>query len=367
MVRSAPWRVPGLLTSFCLFATAEPINGTLVTEEGGRKQTPKWTAAEVLGSMGRGINLGNVYDYDTGNDATFCGATKMIRSFKEKGFKNVRIPVTWGGSFDPHDEVTKTILEVVHYALRRGLYVILNTHHERWLKDDYNNTAYFNDKFAALWTGIAKHFVNASERLIFEILNEPDGALGGWMPGHADPFHARSLALTRAVNEVGYSAVRAVSKERVVLLMPNGMGSQSLAKHVYPNPSFLPGEGSDQFLGVSVHTYDPWEFCGESGSIIHFSNIAAMEEHMRRLYGELANWQFQTRVPLHIGEYGVGRTDDNSEQRDTDMARAYYKYVTNTFALQGWPSTVWDDRGWFAIVSNYTYVHGLADAILSNY
>jgi len=317
--------------------------------------------------MGRGINLGNVYDYDSGNDDSFEASSTIIDLFADRGFRNVRIPVTWGDAFNASSKLTAVVTDVVQYALSKGLYVVLNTHHERWLKDQYNNSAYYNDRFTALWTGIATHFANASKRLIFEILNEPDGAMGGWGPEDANPYENASLALTRAANEVGYWAVRNVSQERIILLMPNGMGNQDLVRHVYPTRSSLPGQGSDPYLGVTVHTYDPWEFCGETGQNSQFSSAFAMQNFMRKVYEGLADWFYDVQIPLHIGEYGLGRIGNFTEQRDTDMARTYYKYVTNVFALNGWPSTVWGDQGWFGIVSNFTFVNGLAGAVLSTY
>jgi endoglucanase len=327
----------------------------------------KLTAWQAMERMGRGINLGNVYDWSSGNDPSFEASRKMIDLFEARGFQNVRVPVTWGDRFNRSSEKTLIVTQVVNYALDKGLYVVLNTHHERWLKDSYNNTAYYNDRFAALWIGIATHFANASDRLIFEILNEPDGAMGGWGPEQANSFEPGPQALTRAANAVGYWAVRNVSKDRLILVMPNGMGNQALIKHVYPNRSFLPGEGTDPYLGVSVHTYDPWQFCGETGRNSYFDSVPAMQNYMRGVYNGLADWFYEARIPMHIGEYGLGRVALYTKERDTDMARTYYKYVTNTFALNGWPSTVWDDQGWFAITNNFTYFGGLAEAILLTY
>merc|ERR1712183_913619 len=131
------------------------------------------------------------------------------------------------------------------------------------------------------------------------------------------------MGLTRAINEVGYQAVRSVSKDRIILLMPNGMGSQGLIKYVYPNPSFLPSGGADPYLGVSVHSYDPWDFCGQDGRIDHFKSIAAMKAALDTIFGPLAEWYYEAQIPMHVGEYGLGRTDDHMTQRDTEMARAY--------------------------------------------
>merc|ERR1719512_555186 len=100
----------------------------------------------------------------------------MIDMFAEKGFTSVRIPVTWGETFDASSSHTVLVTRVVMYALSKGLWVMINTHHEGWLKCCYDDTLRYNRKFTELWRGIARHFEDsgAGERLVFEVLNEPE-------------------------------------------------------------------------------------------------------------------------------------------------------------------------------------------------
>ncbi|CAE8637450.1 unnamed protein product [Polarella glacialis] len=318
--------------------------------------------------MGRGINLGNTFDMTGMQNRSKSSIGRMIHLFWKKGFRNVRIPVTWGDSFNESSLLTQGVTEAVKYALDKGFYVVLNTHHERWLKDAYNNTPYYNDRFAALWRGIATHFANASCRLVFEILNEPDGALGSFAsPDAPSPFNETQINLTRAVNLVGYEAVRSVSNTRIVFVAPNGQGSNALISTIYPNASYLPGAGSDPYLGVTVHSYDPWDFCGQDSRNSHFKSLFAMKSSLTERFNTFSDWYYATGVPTHWGEYGLGRRPQNNSDRDTDMVREYYKFVTNSLALHGWASSVWDDQGWFAITNDYSYVYGLADAVLSTY
>ncbi len=44
--------------------------------------------------MGRGINLGNTYEL-VANDRDPAATARMMDMFWDKGFRNVRVPVTW--------------------------------------------------------------------------------------------------------------------------------------------------------------------------------------------------------------------------------------------------------------------------------
>jgi endoglucanase len=79
------------------------------------------------------------------------------------------------------------------------MYVVLNTHREHWLKDNYDGTARYDAVYKNLWNGIAEHFKDFSDHLIFDVLNEPDGAFGDWNGGPT-PNDPQALTFTRKIN-----------------------------------------------------------------------------------------------------------------------------------------------------------------------
>jgi len=321
---------------------------------------------DVLRNMGRGINLGNIFDYESGNDASFEAQKARIALFKSAGFKHVRVPVTWGETFPPQNDARlDTINQVVGYALDQGLYVLLNTHHEHWLKAHYNGSDHFNNLFSDLWVKIATHFKDYGHSLLFEVLNEPDGTMGGWGGHHSDPYDLQSLGYTRQINKVGYDAIRSVDQDRVVLVAPNGMGQHQLSWYVYPERNDFPDQGSDKRLGLTVHSYDPWDFCGDTGRNAWFSDVAAMERHETTAHQEVLTWAKRIDIAVHVGEYGVGRREETKAERNSVIVRAYYNFFTNMFSQNGIPTTVWDDQGWFAVLQNGKFVNGIGDAILN--
>lgn len=342
------------------------------------------TGLELSRLMGRGINLGNTFDA-IGNVwmPHHQGRTKAIIDFYvSKGFKNIRIPVTWledhvDGTLARHDGTLKTyhhrfkdLVATVDYALAKGLYVILDTHHEHWLKANYDGSDWYRNKFRALWTNIAEYFADYPPELVFEVLNEPEGRFGdyGQSQGMA-PDDPTALAWTREINEVGYQAIRAVDghQRRVIMVAPNGQGNQGQIADVYPQRSDLPGGGYDPYLMVTVHTYDPWDFAGQDGRNSYYgSELERMRRDIRNGIQNVINWAHGKSVGVYYGEYGVGRRNDQN-QRNTRLVREYYRYLTRMVINQNWSTGVWDDGGWFRLIqrgkTGYYSPFGLVDAI----
>ena len=100
----------------------------------------------IINELGFGWNLGNTFDAWTssvqneglqsetvwGNPET---TQEMIDALVTKGFRAIRIPVTWHNhliddkyTIDP--AWMRRVKTVVNWCIRRGLYVILNTHHD---------------------------------------------------------------------------------------------------------------------------------------------------------------------------------------------------------------------------------------------
>ena len=336
------------------------------------------TAAEVNRVLGTGFNLGNTFDVD-GHSTKPADIKPLIDLYISAGMRHVRIPVTWGesirgsaladrqGKLNVRHPRLRELKTVVDYALSKGLYVIVNAHHERWLKEHYDGSAAYDQAFSNLWTGIAKQFKSRSQKLVFELLNEPEGTFGVWS-GPVRPFDPQGLRYTRHIYEVGWRAVRKTSganRTRIVMVGTNGQGNQSMLDDVYPGTESLPGGGKDPYLMVTVHTYDPWAFCGQDGSNTKWPGEAAIEKPIR----EVAAHARKLGVPVNYGEFGVGREKDQGE-RDTDLVRGYYRIVRQTAQSEGMSVTPWDDRGWFGLTARsedgtYRFLHGIVPSMMS--
>ena len=148
------------------------------------------TAKEVQAKMGMGFNIGN--SMEVPNNPTAWGnpfpTQALLDSVKAAGFNTVRIPCAWD-SHTNGGKVTETWLDsvktVVDYAMRAGLYTILNIHHEGeggWFQTNIGTSVNSNidNKMKTYWTQIANKFKNYNERLIFAGANEPGPNVNTW-------------------------------------------------------------------------------------------------------------------------------------------------------------------------------------------
>lgn len=146
------------------------------------------TAFEITEEMKIGWNLGNSLDATGG--AGYSGldteiswgnpkaTQEMINTVKAKGFNTLRIPTTWYPHLDGNNNIDPAWLarvhEVVDYAYKNDMYVILNVHHENWINRADLGTAYeeMSVKLKAIWKQLAEEFKDYDQHLVFEGMNE---------------------------------------------------------------------------------------------------------------------------------------------------------------------------------------------------
>jgi hypothetical protein len=322
------------------------------------------TAADITKAMGPGFNLGNTFDNGL-NPTSITSIKSIIDVYSAIGMKHIRIPVSWIQSVNGSTLANTTTGKVdfthsrflelkatIDYALSKDLYVVINSHHEHWLKDYYDGSATYNNKFSALWTDIATYFKSYSNKLIFDVLNEPEGTMGQWGAetgfSFPQPTNSTAISLTRQINKVGYDAIRASGGEnttRIIMIEPNGQGNQGMIEEVYPTKAELPGLGNDKYLVIQVHTYDPWAFCGETGTDSAYPGASSIAASINKV----ATHSALLGVPINYGEFGVGRT---SAARNTSVIYEFYHTVKTTTLANNMSFSVWDDRGWFGLISS---------------
>ena len=143
------------------------------------------SALEFVSKMEAGWNLGNsfcccdeknygeksVSYYETmwGNPIT---TKATIDAVKAKGFKTVRIPITYRNHIDTNNQIDEKwlsrIKEVVDYVLQNDMYCIINVHHENWLVADTDKQAIGQEKLEAVWKQIAEYFSEYGTNLIYK-------------------------------------------------------------------------------------------------------------------------------------------------------------------------------------------------------
>lgn len=307
--------------------------------------TDPLTARQAAAEMGKGFNLGQMFE-NTQHPPTLAAAAPKIDAYYERGFRVVRIPATWTepvdgstladpttGRVDRSAARLKELEAVIDYALARpGLFVVLNAHHEKALKDHGRG-----DVLQQLWSDIGDIFANRDHRLIFEILNEP----------HLSNEAPMDPAVLRRMTGQAYRAIRGRDPARIVVIGGNQwFGAAEMAK-AWPDLDEV-GGGRDPFVMATFHHYNPWTFAGDNqGDYADRWTESDIREPMQTM----ADWAATVGqgMPVFIGEWGVG-WHSRLQTMTCNNVRLWYARFHHAHASElGMPTAVWDDGGWFKI------------------
>ncbi|MCM1119159.1 MAG: glycoside hydrolase family 5 protein [bacterium] len=297
---------------------------------------------DLVGEMKIGWNLGNTLDAVSsqkgpetetawGNPVT---TQEMIDAVIDQGFNVIRIPITWESHMGdaPDYEVWPAwmdrVQEVVDYAYGRGVYVIINIHHEEWHFPSEENKDAASSQLKALWTAIAERFRDYDEHLLFEGMNEPrkKGTSVEWNGGDKE-----GQDVVNYYNQVFVDAVRATGGNNTIrnLMVPGYAASAddgALRAIVLPE---------DEHLIVSVHAYTPYDFALNTAGKSTWDNDTAGIAHLLALVNELF---IRKGVPVIIGEFGA-MNKDNEEERVQ-----WAEYYVSKAREYGVPCIWWDNN-----------------------
>ena len=282
------------------------------------------TPKEAVPLMQKGINLGNTLEppYEGGwNNPP--AESYYFDMYKEAGFQCVRIPVRWDKhtQTDPPYRIDESwmnrVEQVVDWGLDRGLFIILNAHHDNWIKSNYNDPSY-RARFDSIWSQIAVRFKDKSDRLFFEILNEPHGLT----KAQNDELHRRELSIIRKTNPT-----------RIVIFQGNEWGgSDQLLEAAVPD---------DEYVMGSFHSYDPYWFGiqgeGTWGSPADYNRL-------KNKFIAVKTWSDTTNIPVFLGEFGAVKSCDYNSRM------LHYRAYVELSRIYGFVYCAWDDGGKFRIM-----------------
>ncbi|MGZ8900378.1 MAG: glycoside hydrolase family 5 protein, partial [Limisphaerales bacterium] len=206
---------------------------------GASTNTP---AHAALKHFSKGANFGNYLEAPRTQNWGARYSEKDLDAVKAEGFDHIRLPIRWNEYSGPAPgyKIEQQLFDKVDFlvtnSLARGLSILINIHHfDEFTTDPKAQT----QKFHALWKQIAEHYANKSERLAFELLNEPKDA-----------------ATTEVVNPIFAETIRVIRRsnpKRTIFVGPGKWNSLDEVKKLT-----LPQD--DHNLIVTVHCYDPFLF-----------------------------------------------------------------------------------------------------------
>ncbi len=287
---------------------------------------------EITAEMAPGINLFNTLDAvcwwcndPIGLDSeTVWGnpftTPEMVQSMADRGFKSIRIPVTWFNHMGAAPDYTideawmDRVEEVANYAFDADLYVIINIHHDdlkddqkgSWLMPTNEKKASVTDQIQKIWTQIATRFKDYGDYLIFETMNEPRevGAPHEWTSGTAE-----NREVINALNLAAVNAIRATggnNAERFVMI-PQYAASFTAAKEslIIPN--------DDDKIIVSVHNYSPFNFTLNTEGTPRWGSPEEIETLQNEI-NSFADHYIKNGQAVIIGEWGAGNKENYADR-----------------------------------------------------
>ena len=316
-------------------------------------------AQQVAKDLGRGINFGNMLDAPNEGDWGLTVRPDFLDAVTQAGFQTVRLPVRWSNHaatkppFRLDVAFTNRVEGIVDKLLVKGVYVVLNMHHYRVLDgdapdkgDEAQDASLSDERFLALWQQIAQRFRAKSDKLVFELYNEPHKLLDA---PHWNELMARATAVVRKTNP-----------QRMLMLGPiNWNNAESLAEMRLPN---------DANLIVTVHNYAPFKFTHQGAVWIEpalptgVSCCDAAQRAEMILPLDIAkSWSDQNRYPIFVGEFGA------YEKADMAARVRFTQTMREEMELRGFSWAYWELAAGFGVYDpiGKTFRKPLLEALMS--
>lgn len=316
-------------------------NGIETSDDGIVRE--ELTATEFAYLLGNGINLGNTMEAygrpqfgtaaDTSAYETFWGQPEttqdIISGMHNAGFDTLRIPVSWtnmmnyeDGDYTIADAYLDRVEEIINYALNEDMYVIVNAHWDGGWWGMFGSAAEETredamELYVSMWTQIAERYAEYGDHLILESANEELG----------DTLNAKTICpdsgalstdelyeTTNKINQVFVDTVRSTggnNANRFLLIA----GFNTDIEKTCDERFVMPRDTAESKLMLSVHYYNPWNYCGDGTTVNHWGTQSEYE-NQNELLGMMSKF-VDEGIPVVVGEYGVLIEGDNPERENT--------------------------------------------------
>ncbi|AXE90433.1 cellulase family glycosylhydrolase [Streptomyces sp. Go-475] len=298
----------------------------------------------VVADMQPSWNLGNTLDAIP--DETSWGNPPVTKALfdavKAKGFRSVRIPVTWNGhqsatapyTIDP--AFMQRVKQIVDWAIADGLYVVLNVHHDswQWIDDLPTDHDTVRDRFDATWRQITSTFRDESRKLLFESVNEPF---------FEDITDAEKTRLLHELNTTFHRIVRSSgggNTDRLLVLPTLGT---TPSKPLMDDLAATMASLNDDNLVATVHYYGFWPFSVNVAGYTTFEDTS--KKDMDTAFGLMHDTFVAKGIPVYLGEYGLfgfPPVDSDPYVVERGEALKYFERLGHTARLNGVTTALWD-------------------------
>lgn len=331
-----------------------------------------WKMAKTLGL---GLNIGNQMDASDGTTAMegyWTNGQKLTQAvftgLKNKGFKSVRIPITWFGHIGAApdyklDDRLDRVAELVDWAEKAGLNTIINIHHDGAI--DYNKGSYITHwlnirgavssdavntqikaEIKAVWTQIAERFKDKGDFLIFESFNEIQDGHWGWSDDYKSAAGKKKQNdILNEWNQVFVDAVRATGGNNATRWL--GVPGYAADPSATLNDGFKVPDDPAKKIMVSFHNYTPSDFC-QTGKTVDWghtrrSNLSDpyySEDFHKEICYKFYKAYVEKGIPVYMGEYGCTNRTDATARKFQLYWLEYVSKCAKTYGISGF---IWEN------------------------
>lgn len=309
---------------------------------------------ELNKKLGKGVNMGNMFEAPSETAWGNPFRDDYFKRIADLGFNHVRIPIRWDvperALQSSPFTINKTFLDRIKYVVDKahaeGLYTIINMHHHDALFQDPDGQ---KSKFLSQWAQIADYFKGYDQKLLFEVMNEPNTNL---TPPKWNVFFKDALAEIRKTNPI-----------RAVLMgtAPWG-GLAGVPDMDVPN---------DDNIILTVHYYDPFTFTHQGAEWVNGSNpwlgtkwenTSLERNEIISAFDFLQTFAKQKNKPIYVGEFGA------YSKADLESRIKWTNFLARWFESQGFSWAYWEWSAGFGIFNpgSNQVLTSLSDALIKN-
>ena len=349
------WRIlsmavmmPVLILSSCSFNSSNDHSSAMISSEETSSKEPITigTNAPTL-PFSKGININNLETFLSENQWGFFERGVEVltdestyTNIKKQGFDHVRIPVNFytiyfEASTGKYEYTTKEIMgyldTAIDFATKHGLYVILDFHGWFYIGEEENDY----DEFLYCWTQVAERYKDYSDKLIFELLNEP-----WYTNGNPQKYLSDSR-----LNEMQADAIKIIrdsgsnnTKRLIICCTADGNKAWKLGALSLPD---------DDNLAVAIHQYSPYNFTHQNFSWAGLGRKTTTLKAEGGFSGS-TGWDFsqivsfmdETGIPVVLNEFGLNLAKATPEDVET-----YLRGIATFCKTYNIPWTYWQYYG----------------------
>ncbi len=302
------------------------------------------------GPVSKCVNFGNALDAPEEGAWSYVIKDEHLRAAALGGFDTVRIPIRWSAHaeyappYTIEPEFLARVDHVVSLAMSLGLQVIVDVHH---YEEIMSHPDRHTERLFGIWEQLAKHYADAPDGLIFEVLNEPVDKLDN--------------ARMRKINAEVLRIIRQESPTRWVIVSGDRWGSfEGLV-------NAADGLPDDNRTIWSFHFYRPYEFthqgapwaAEEMPTGVRWGTARDRQEILD-LADEAAEFAAHYKKPLFMGEFGA------FPAAPFDDRVAWTRFVRQVSEAHGFGWCHWDFAASFPIydAGENSYIPEMLSALM---